>query len=77
MIDFRTRCRHPGIPINGKLLTPRPSFDVGSSVQFSCNKGYVLVGSARIECLYFLQWSDNGAPLCIGKWITLSKYCSE
>ncbi|XP_076811265.1 complement factor B-like [Clavelina lepadiformis] len=57
-------CPHPGVPINGKLLRHR-GFGVGSVVEFQCNRGYAMIGERRQECLYFLQWDGDGAPLCV------------
>ena len=66
-VDNLTRCSHPGIPINGKL-NMTSDFSIGSLVEFECNRGYVMIGDSEQECLFFLQWSGNGAPKCIG-WI--------
>ncbi|CAK8674437.1 unnamed protein product [Clavelina lepadiformis] len=62
--DDETRCPHPGVPINGVLLRNK-GFAIGNVVQFACEAGYSMVGSPRQKCLYFLQWSDGGAPKCI------------
>ncbi|XP_076821816.1 sushi, von Willebrand factor type A, EGF and pentraxin domain-containing protein 1-like isoform X2 [Clavelina lepadiformis] len=64
MIDDESRCPHPGVPINGNLLT-RSNFTMGAMVEFECDEGYSMIGDRQQECLYFLQWSDGGAPKCI------------
>ncbi|CAK8674430.1 unnamed protein product [Clavelina lepadiformis] len=63
------RCIHPGIPVNGRIigrsrLAPR-DLEVGDTVIFECNPGYSMVGERVQECLEFLQWTGNGAPLCV------------
>ncbi|XP_076823257.1 uncharacterized protein LOC143469448 [Clavelina lepadiformis] len=63
-IDDESRCPHPGVPINGNLLT-RSNFTVGAMVEFECDEGYSMIGDRQQECFYFLQWSDGGAPKCI------------
>ncbi|XP_076821431.1 protein lev-9-like [Clavelina lepadiformis] len=57
IIDDEIRCPHPGIPINGRL-TQGENFSVGNFVEFECDPGYVMIGEARQECYYFLEWSD-------------------
>ncbi|XP_076821802.1 uncharacterized protein LOC143468462 isoform X2 [Clavelina lepadiformis] len=64
LIDDESRCPHPGVPINGNLLT-RSNFTVGTMVEFECDEGYSMIGDRQQECFYFLQWSDGGAPKCI------------
>ncbi|XP_076821631.1 uncharacterized protein LOC143468357 isoform X1 [Clavelina lepadiformis] len=63
-IDNEVRCPHPGIPINGRL-TLGGNFSVGDFVEFECDPDYVMVGEARQECYYFLEWSGGGSPKCI------------
>ena len=57
LLDDEIRCPHPGIPINGRL-TQGENFSVGNFVEFECDPGYVMIGEARQECYYFLEWSD-------------------
>ncbi|XP_076821895.1 complement C2-like isoform X2 [Clavelina lepadiformis] len=64
LIDDESRCPHPGVPINGNLLT-RSNFTVGTMIEFECDEGYSMIGDRQQECFYFLQWSDGGAPKCI------------
>ena len=40
---------------------------LGSIARYTCNKGYVLVGSKIAQCLYTGQWS-YGAPKCRRKF---------
>ncbi|XP_054625925.1 CUB and sushi domain-containing protein 1-like isoform X1 [Dunckerocampus dactyliophorus] len=58
-------CPDPGIPENGKRMGS--AFQVGSSVQFSCDDSYVLQGSKSITCQRVTDtlaaWSDH-RPIC-------------
>uniref|UniRef100_A0A3Q2ECB7 CUB and Sushi multiple domains 1 n=1 Tax=Cyprinodon variegatus TaxID=28743 RepID=A0A3Q2ECB7_CYPVA len=58
-------CPDPGVPENGKRIGS--VFQVGSSVQFSCDDSYVLHGSKSITCQRVTDtlaaWSDH-RPIC-------------
>ncbi|KAM6977905.1 CUB and sushi domain-containing protein 1-like [Aplochiton taeniatus] len=58
-------CPDPGVPENGKRIGS--AFQVGSSVQFSCDDSYVLQGSKSITCQSVTEtlaaWSDH-RPTC-------------
>ncbi|NXL56247.1 CR1L protein, partial [Chordeiles acutipennis] len=58
-------CTYPGDPANGRLiLSGKLSF--GSSVNFTCNTGYRLVGSSQIHCVVtdgVVTW-DRDVPIC-------------
>uniref|UniRef100_A0A3P9H2P8 CUB and Sushi multiple domains 1 n=1 Tax=Oryzias latipes TaxID=8090 RepID=A0A3P9H2P8_ORYLA len=58
-------CPDPGIPENGKRMSS--SFQVGSSIQFSCDDNYVLYGSKSVTCQRVTDtlaaWSDH-RPIC-------------
>ncbi|OPJ89082.1 C4b-binding protein alpha chain precursor [Patagioenas fasciata monilis] len=58
-------CGYPGEPANGRLiLTER--FTFGSSVNFTCNTGYRLIGDSQIQCVIkngALTW-DRDIPIC-------------
>ncbi|XP_027870779.1 CUB and sushi domain-containing protein 1 isoform X2 [Xiphophorus couchianus] len=58
-------CPDPGVPENGKRMGL--VFQVGSSVQFSCDDSYVLQGSKSITCQRVTDtlaaWSDH-RPIC-------------
>uniref|UniRef100_A0A3Q2QXN5 CUB and Sushi multiple domains 1 n=1 Tax=Fundulus heteroclitus TaxID=8078 RepID=A0A3Q2QXN5_FUNHE len=58
-------CPDPGVPENGKRMGS--VFQVGSSVQFSCDDSYVLHGSKSITCQRVTDtlaaWSDH-RPIC-------------
>ncbi|XP_039595033.1 CUB and sushi domain-containing protein 1-like [Polypterus senegalus] len=58
-------CPDPGIPENGKRLGS--DFQVGATVQFSCDDSYVLQGSKSITCQRVTDtlaaWSDH-RPVC-------------
>ncbi|CAH3175599.1 unnamed protein product [Porites lobata] len=53
-------CNHPGTPRNG--AKHGRNFESGSTVNFTCNAGYTLVGSQTIECRSG-RWSSN-SPHC-------------
>ncbi|XP_077451119.1 CUB and sushi domain-containing protein 1-like isoform X2 [Stigmatopora argus] len=58
-------CPDPGVPENGKRMGS--AFQVGSSVQFTCDDSYVLQGSKSITCQRVTDtlaaWSDH-RPIC-------------
>ncbi|KAF7212586.1 CUB and sushi domain-containing protein 1 isoform X2 [Nothobranchius furzeri] len=58
-------CPDPGVPENGKRMGS--VFQIGSSVQFSCDDSYVLHGSKSITCQRVTDtlaaWSDH-RPIC-------------
>ncbi|XP_068442403.1 CUB and sushi domain-containing protein 1a isoform X2 [Clinocottus analis] len=58
-------CPDPGVPENGKRMGS--TFQIGSSVQFSCDDSYVLQGSKSIICQRVTDtlaaWSDH-RPIC-------------
>jgi len=64
--DKIKRCPHPGVPINGRLISAS-NFSIGGAVEFECDSGYLMIGDEKQTCLYALQWSDGGAPQCLGK----------
>uniref|UniRef100_A0A8C3QXF8 Sushi domain-containing protein n=1 Tax=Cyanoderma ruficeps TaxID=181631 RepID=A0A8C3QXF8_9PASS len=58
-------CAFPGEPANGRLLQPA-AFTFGSTVNFTCNPGYRLIGPSEIECVVrneVLRWSRD-IPIC-------------
>ncbi|NXH27216.1 CR2 protein, partial [Myiagra hebetior] len=58
-------CTYPGEPANGRLVLPA-TFTFGSTVNFSCNTGYRLIGHSEIECVVrngILTWNRN-VPIC-------------
>ncbi|NWT85967.1 CR1L protein, partial [Lanius ludovicianus] len=58
-------CTYPGEPANGRLVLPG-TFTFGSTVNFSCNTGYRLIGHSEIECVIrneILTWSRD-IPTC-------------
>ena len=68
VLDNLFRCPHPGIPINGNLVyNSEENFSINSRIAYQCNNGFILIGERQQECLFFLQWSGGGAPLCKGK----------
>ncbi|CAH2222352.1 Hypothetical predicted protein [Pelobates cultripes] len=58
-----TTCTDPGIPTFG-MQNNSQGFQVGSTVLFKCQKGYLLQGSTTRTCLPNLTWSGV-QPECI------------
>uniref|UniRef100_A0A8C9Q1H6 Sushi domain-containing protein n=1 Tax=Spermophilus dauricus TaxID=99837 RepID=A0A8C9Q1H6_SPEDA len=63
---IKKQCRNPGELTNGKvdIMT---DFLFGSTIQFSCSKGYVLIGSTNSQCEVQgseVEWSDP-LPECV------------
>ncbi|XP_041104585.1 CUB and sushi domain-containing protein 3-like [Polyodon spathula] len=52
----RTTCENPGVPRHG-YQNKSLGFQVGSVVQFDCERGYLLQGSTTRVCLADLTWS--------------------
>uniref|UniRef100_A0A8C6CZI9 Sushi domain-containing protein n=1 Tax=Moschus moschiferus TaxID=68415 RepID=A0A8C6CZI9_MOSMO len=62
----KKQCRNLGDLLNGKVEV-KTDFLFGSSVEFSCSEGYILVGSATSHCEIQdkgVDWSDP-LPQCI------------
>ncbi|NXP54317.1 CR1L protein, partial [Heliornis fulica] len=58
-------CTYPGEPSNGRLILAG-KFSFGSSVSFTCNTGYRLVGNSEIQCVLkngVVTW-DKEIPIC-------------
>ncbi|NXR60752.1 CR1L protein, partial [Rhadina sibilatrix] len=58
-------CSYPGEPAQGRLLLPA-SFTFGSTVNFTCDTGYRLIGHPEIECVVrneVLRWNRD-IPTC-------------
>ncbi|XP_054835469.1 complement component receptor 1-like protein isoform X2 [Eublepharis macularius] len=58
-------CGNPGEPENGRLIEPK-DFLFGSSINFTCDEGYSLIGQSSIQCVVSGQkvtWSGE-IPLC-------------
>ncbi|XP_057625138.1 zona pellucida sperm-binding protein 3 receptor-like [Chionomys nivalis] len=62
----KKRCRNPGELANGNVEITTDLF-LGSTVDFSCGKGYLLIGSATSRCVVQgkgVDWSDP-LPECV------------
>ncbi|KAF6293133.1 hypothetical protein mRhiFer1_009037 [Rhinolophus ferrumequinum] len=62
---LRRSCATPPEPINGKMDI-NENTQLGSTVHYSCNEGYQLVGEPSISCIISgngVSW-DNEAPVC-------------
>ncbi|NWQ81605.1 CR1L protein, partial [Columbina picui] len=58
-------CSYPGEPHNGRLVLAE-GFTFGSSVNFTCNTGYRLIGNSQIQCVIkngLITW-DRDIPIC-------------
>ena len=59
-------CPVPAFPTNGRVRIPS-GISYGSTVIFSCSRGYRLVGSTRRSCQASQTWS-GAAPTCVGEY---------
>nr|CAB3230286.1 CiBf-3 complement factor B-3 precursor [Phallusia mammillata] len=57
------RCPDPGVPVHGSR--EGDDFDESRTVRFECDPNYTMEGEADQVCLWSLEWSDGGAPLCL------------
>ncbi|XP_017935197.2 C4b-binding protein alpha chain-like [Manacus vitellinus] len=58
-------CTYPGEPPNGRLVLGE-ELSLGSSVNFTCNTGYRLLGNSKITCVIkngAVTW-DRDIPMC-------------
>ncbi|NXY25455.1 CR1L protein, partial [Atrichornis clamosus] len=58
-------CTYPGEPANGRLVLAE-KFSFGSTVNFTCNTGYRLIGYSQIECVVrngVITWNRD-IPTC-------------
>ncbi|KAK3730734.1 hypothetical protein QZH41_016116, partial [Actinostola sp. cb2023] len=63
--DGNSHCRNPGTPISGRKMGNR--YNLGAIVRFTCNYGYVLVGSPVRQCLKNGAWNGTEA-VCMSKF---------
>ena len=57
-------CGDPGIPANGTRTGSTFTFD--STVNYTCDNGFQLIGDIRRNCLSSGNWSDD-LPTCQSK----------
>lgn len=66
-----TTCRDPGDAEHSRRVVSNPKFPVGATVQYVCDKGYVLAGAGTLTCHDRAaggpKWSDR-LPKCIREW---------
>uniref|UniRef100_A0A8D2DTC7 Sushi domain-containing protein n=1 Tax=Sciurus vulgaris TaxID=55149 RepID=A0A8D2DTC7_SCIVU len=63
---IKKQCRNPGELTNGKVDV-MTDFLFGSTIHFSCSKGYILIGSTSSQCEVQgseVEWSDS-LPECV------------
>lgn len=61
-------CGDPGVPPHGSRLGEE--FRVRSLLRFTCEAGYMLMGSSERTCLQNGSWSGT-QPVCEGKEIQM------
>ena len=61
-------CGHPGTPVHGNINSY--VFTYGSTVEYTCNKGYTLVGSKQRVCQANQTWSGT-SPQCTSRFGSL------
>ncbi|XP_056449810.1 complement receptor type 1-like isoform X2 [Gadus chalcogrammus] len=57
-------CPRPNVPYSSQSGSWRPPFGYRSSMTFSCNSGFVLVGQASVSCSLEGRWTP-ALPQCI------------
>ena len=62
-------CGHPGVPVHGKINSY--VFSYNSSVEYSCNQGYTIVGPKKRVCQANQTWTGS-LPQCIRKLFALT-----
>ncbi|KAK2150684.1 hypothetical protein LSH36_395g01037 [Paralvinella palmiformis] len=50
-------------PVNGTLTPSAETFFPGTTVQYGCDKGYIMVGTAQLSCMDSGQWTGD-PPMC-------------
>eukprot|EP00058_Branchiostoma_floridae_P008085 XP_002593573.1 hypothetical protein BRAFLDRAFT_125152 [Branchiostoma floridae] len=55
-------CGDPGVPANGQRQGSR--FTFGSRVTFTCDEGYILIGTNQQQCMADGRWSPSSLPVC-------------
>lgn len=58
-------CGHPGTPVNGNISSY--VFTFGSTVEYTCDKGFTLVGSKQRVCQANQTWSGI-LPQCTSRF---------
>lgn len=61
-------CSYIAPPENGQIATDSPTYEVGSSLTFSCDVGHDMTGESSLTCLVNGLWSPaTVAPTCNAK----------
>ncbi len=67
-------CEDPGLVDNSRRQVSGSRFAVGSSVEYICNKGYLLSGPGVLTCYSRdtadPKWSER-LPKCVRKWYSI------
>ena len=63
-------CGDPGAPPNG--VRSEGTFALDSTVTFTCNSGYTLIGAQSLTCRSNAQWS-GARPTCrqLGQFLSI------
>ena len=63
------RCENPGNLTlrNGSVITSDPKYNIGATLVFECNEGFVLKGRSTITCRKF-GWDFRRLPRCKGRF---------
>ena len=64
-------------PDNGDILTTRTSHHFGDVVMFQCRIGYIMTGSAAIQCQPSGQWNTTTPKCTPAQCVPLSDDPSE
>ena len=70
------KCPVPALPLNGKIIAESMLFEYQDIVRFECDKGYKLIGSDSMKCLYTGKWFGH-EPECEGIFSKVSLAASE
>ena len=63
------KCNPPNEPVNGRVYPEMAEYDSGAIVQYTCNKGFTLIGSPNATCNSAGRWMPNLTPTCEGKFL--------
>ncbi|KAF6197720.1 hypothetical protein GE061_008686 [Apolygus lucorum] len=56
-------CAYPGTVISGSISSVKFYYQIGETVEFSCDEGKKIVGASKIRCLKTAKWS-SAMPSC-------------
>ena len=65
-------CGYPGAPAHSRVEFSTAELEEGSVAEYSCDRGFELLGPARRVCSANGTWTPQGIPFC-GMY---QSYCS-